>query len=337
MDFCDYDLISSIWSSMSTDRLEEVKDMYRKSTPISLIVCLINVIITYFSMRKSDESLNMHVQNLLVTNCVASLIAGFGILTTKFMPVYFDVETSDCFLLVLEVAQISSLVASGLHHVFLSILLFRRMREVAFGETFALDEPEITTSGCSLLSFFAWMVPAALFTAYFWSIPCQGFRSLDCDFTFFLTFQHRTLMMMPLLVILIIVLFYYVLFALKSRSARQSLESALTISNSSIERVSRSYDERFYSRTSFCTQSACEFEDKRMSLERTGATVILLFTTFTLAWSPRLIWLTLSCVDGCPLPLYQQSLFHRSVIGMITEHLIILKATLDPLIFVIRK
>lgn len=337
MDFCDYDLVSSIWSNVNTDRLEEVKDIYRKTTPVSLLVCVVNVVIAFFSVRKSDEVMNIHVQNLLLTNCGACLIAGLGILTTKFLPVYLDFVTSDCFLLVLEVGQISSLVASGIHHVYLSLVLWKQVRMVAGQETFALDEPEIVDSGCSLISLIAWILPACSFTAYFWSVPCQGFRSPDCDFTFFLTFQHRTLVLTPLITILLIVLFYYVLFCLKSRAARQSLHSALDISCTRSQRVSRAYDPRFYSRTSFCSPSAQDFEERRACLERTATTVILLFMTFTIAWTPRLLWLTLSCVDGCPFPLFRQSLFQRSVIGLVTEHLIILKATIDPMIFALRK
>ena len=337
LDFCDYDLISSIWSNINADRLDEVKDIYRKTTPVSLIVCLVNIVITYFSLRCTDESLNMQIQNLLMTNCAACLVSGAGILSSKFLPVYSDFVTSDCLMLLLEIAAISSFIASGLHHVHLSFLLFRRMRAVAAEETFALDEPELVESGCSLVTLSAWILPAIAFTAYFWSIPCQGFRSPDCDFTFFLTFHHRALMLAPLLAILIIVLFNYVLFCFKSRSARASLHTALTVSSSSCERISRAYDERFYSRTSFCTPTAFEFEERRASLDHHGTTVIFLFATFALAWTPRLAWLTLSCVDGCPFPLFQQSLFTRSLIGLVTEHLIILKATIDPLIFVLRK
>ena len=213
------------------------------------------------------------------------------------------------------------------------------MRDVANNDTFALDDPIIVTAGCNIISIIAWLIPAILFTVYFWSIPCQGFRSPDCDFTFFLTFQHRTLMLAPLMIILMVVLFYYVLFAVKSRNARCGLESALTIVDhrDSGQRISRCYDKRYYSRTSFCTQNALDFEERRITLERISSTVILMFITFTLAWSPRLVWLSLSCVDGCPFPLFKQSLMTRSVIGLITEYLIILKSTIDPLIVVMRK
>lgn len=72
-------------------------------------------------------------------------------------------------------------------------------------------------------------------------------------------------------------------------------------------------------------QRAAEIKWARMTL--------FFFVTYLIAWMPRIVWMILSCVDGCPFPLFEQTLKLRSLIGMITENLIIIKSIIDPLLF----
>lgn len=72
-------------------------------------------------------------------------------------------------------------------------------------------------------------------------------------------------------------------------------------------------------------QRAAEIKWARMTL--------FFFVTYLIAWMPRIVWMILSCVDGCPFPLFEQTLKLRSFIGMITENLIIFKSIIDPLLF----
>ena len=142
MDYCDEDQIDKIWSEIKTEGLDDVKVIFKNWTPVSLILCLVSILLSFHlltsthfnglphvnSMSQNYDSYNHLIMtrssslliNLMITNSGASFVCGLGIGFVKFLPIHFDIVVGDCFLLVLEIFQISSLIASGLHHLLLS-------------------------------------------------------------------------------------------------------------------------------------------------------------------------------------------------------------------------
>lgn len=111
--------------------------------------------------------------------------------------------------------------------------------------------------------------------------------------------------------------------------------------------VRRGYDPRFYNSKSFtCPVPADDSlgamgapDEVKVRKEQLAAEIkwskmtLAFFVTYLIAWMPRILWMILSCVDGCPYPLFEQTLKLRSLIGMVTENLIIIKSIVDPLLF----
>lgn len=73
--------------------------------------------------------------------------------------------------------------------------------------------------------------------------------------------------------------------------------------------------------------------DNRHQYRRTTITSLIIVGTYLICWMPNIIWLALSCTDGCPYPLLSQPTTVRMVLGFITNSLVIIKAIVDPFIY----
>jgi len=71
----------------------------------------------------------------------------------------------------------------------------------------------------------------------------------------------------------------------------------------------------------------------RQSYKKTAITSLIIVGTYVFCWLPGIMWYILSCIDGCPFPLIQQTPICRMVLGFTTNGLIILKAVVDPFIY----
>ena len=195
-----------------------------------------------------------------------------------------------------------------------------------------------------------------IFSTFFVSL---GFRSPDCDFTFFLSFGYRVIIIVSFIVLCFPVLMIYLAILSKwttlsrlmgmSPREKKKVVNMLEITSKDAKCViRRGYDPRYYNSKSFtcpvlpdeCSLGAMGAPDEvKIKEEQKAAEVkwskmtLYFFVTYLIAWMPRIVWMILSCVDGCPFPLFEQTLKLRSLIGMVTENLIILKSVLDPLLF----
>ena len=195
MDYCNEELINKIWSSVKTDGIEEVKETFSSWSIISLSLCILSVLVTILSLKYSSRRCNRRnferpsrslylIINLLITNCLASIICGLGILFIKFLPIHLGIIVGDCLLLVLEIFQISSLMASGVHHLFIANNQRNSIRTLSLP---IKGQKEIARDSCSydgpdpyFVSIFSWLLPAFFFSGYFWIIPCQGNNANCC-------------------------------------------------------------------------------------------------------------------------------------------------------------
>lgn len=165
----------------------------------------------------------------------------------------------------------------------------------------------------------------------------SGFRSADCDFTFFLSFRYRLIISVSFALLIITISIVYILVHTNMKKEREQSKanSVLQVVCTKKLRVSRSYDDRFYTQASFNTNK----EEQTVQMLQHGklvASSVLVFATYLVCWSPRVAWLMLSCVDGCPFPLFGQTVLTRSMIGLVTENLIIIKSIVDPMIIIWR-
>jgi hypothetical protein len=152
-----------------------------------------------------------------------------------------------------------------------------------------------------------------------------------------LSFRHRVFVLCPVATVIISVLILTLSFCQRSQKVKESFATALDVYENKEEKVTRCKNNSQFNDMSFCFADSAEIERNRRRLDRTNLVSFLFFLTFLLSWSPRLIWLAVSCVDGCPFPLFDQSLLLRSMIGTWTENTIIFKVTVDFLIFVLSK
>src|SRR5204862_8121901 len=112
----------------------------------------------------------------------------------------------------LEICQIASRFACLLHHLSLCWSLLQHMHPLTKPTPLILmtEHDEQKYPRVIVISLVTWICPILIFTVYFWSIPCQGFQSIDCDFTFFLTFNHRLVVLGPMVMMVVIVLVLFI-------------------------------------------------------------------------------------------------------------------------------
>lgn len=129
VDYCNQETVARLWLNVNNDGLEMVKELFKSWSPISLILCLLSFCLNLkLVTRKNQPNVATFdlLLNLLVTNCLAAFICGLGITFVKILPLSYNIVTGDCFLLILEIFQLSSLLASGLHHL---VLAFQQLIE----------------------------------------------------------------------------------------------------------------------------------------------------------------------------------------------------------------
>lgn len=65
-------------------------------------------------------------------------------------------------------------------------------------------------------------------------------------------------------------------------------------------------------------------------------TTLLILGTYLFCWMPAVVFLALTCVDGCPFPITQIPTVSRVLISFSCNSLVVLKAIVDPFIYTLR-
>ncbi|RWS02116.1 hypothetical protein B4U79_01653, partial [Dinothrombium tinctorium] len=65
-------------------------------------------------------------------------------------------------------------------------------------------------------------------------------------------------------------------------------------------------------------------------------TTLMILGTYLICWMPALTFYALTCIDGCPFPLFQIAFSTRIVVSFVNNCLVVAKALIDPLIYTCR-
>ena len=65
-------------------------------------------------------------------------------------------------------------------------------------------------------------------------------------------------------------------------------------------------------------------------------TTLIILGTYLICWMPALFFQVLTCVDGCPYPLFTLSIRKRVILSFINNSLVIIKSMVDPFIYIYR-
>lgn len=65
-------------------------------------------------------------------------------------------------------------------------------------------------------------------------------------------------------------------------------------------------------------------------------TTLIILGTYLICWMPAVLFLAITCIDGCPFPLYEIPKKTAVVISFISNSLVVMKAIVDPFIYSFR-
>jgi hypothetical protein len=65
-------------------------------------------------------------------------------------------------------------------------------------------------------------------------------------------------------------------------------------------------------------------------------TTLIILGTYLFCWMPAVVFLALTCQDGCPFPVLSISPMVKVMISVVCNSLVILKAVVDPFIYTLR-
>ncbi|XP_074596070.1 uncharacterized protein LOC141851250 isoform X2 [Brevipalpus obovatus] len=148
--------------------------------------------------------------NLATTDTIASLLNGLSFLFNSYLPVVFGHDLGKpCLFVVLELFRMSAFISSVLHLLALASIHYNGTVRPLHYRVRACCSHHVTRS-IHFISLICWLIPLILFCIYFSSIPCQGFQSPICDYSFFATKRYRYFYLVLFLLPLIFMLILYV-------------------------------------------------------------------------------------------------------------------------------
>ncbi|XP_015787187.1 adenosine receptor A2a-like [Tetranychus urticae] len=320
METCDKTLIKLVqFIGNNTSQPSPVS--YKIFCPCLLVAGLISILLNGLlvfvrnTRRLRTSPMLILSLNLATTDGIASFFTFIGILNI-YLGVVFDIRVHTCWVLILEVLRLSSFFASVLHLLALTWLHYQAITNPLQHRTQSVFQNPKAVHG---LSASCWIISLTFFTGYFWSIPCQGFRARNCPHLFLYFWKFR---------FTILICFSTPLFLMFLAYCRIFHELFFT---SNIHRSLKRFDGASIS-TSTGTSSRIT-GDNRSQYRRTTVTSLIIVGTYLICWMPNIIWLALSCTDGCPYPLSRQPPNVRMVLGFITNSLVVIKAIVDPFIY----
>lgn len=195
-----------------------------------------------------------------------------------------------------------------------------------------------------------------------------AFLSSSCRIEFFLTLRYRLFLLLIFLTPLLLMLFIYIRIFIaikKNDSRRQTLSlgqatcSTKNTQTSLIQmrwykRVARMSLETGSIATEVTNESLMNEAETECSRSNRGSpestrvikrshthskalyTTLLILGTYLFCWMPAVVFLALTCVDGCPFPITGIPTLSRVLISFPCNSLVVLKAIVDPFIYTLR-
>lgn len=138
MDFCDNETVFTYFRVKNMEGIEMQKLLYKIFVPILLLGCLFSLLLNLVlvavgsasrkTMRSRSPILVLSL-NLAATDCLASFLIGLSFVINSFLPVVLQINIDSpmksCFLLVLEVLRLSSLIASAAHLLAMALVHYK--------------------------------------------------------------------------------------------------------------------------------------------------------------------------------------------------------------------
>lgn len=131
-DFCNDTERQNIVLLFHTQRDIEIKPLYTYLCPVIIFICFLSIIFNAILMSISRKSKFVNKSpilllslNLALTDLIASLLNGAGILFNSYLPEVYDIKMGQCTMLMFEVVRCAALVASALHLLALAFVHYR--------------------------------------------------------------------------------------------------------------------------------------------------------------------------------------------------------------------
>lgn len=219
---------------------------YKILCPPLIIACIISVALNMglffvgtFGTNHKSPVLVLSL-NLATTDTIASLLNGLSFLFNSYLPVVFGHDLGKpCLFVVLELFRMSAFISSVLHLLALASIHYNGTVRPLHYRVRACCSHHVTRS-IHFISSICWLIPLILFCIYFSSIPCQGFQSPICDYSFFATKRYRYFYLALFLLPLIFMLILYVKIFFFIRQNQLIRHKTAKISNASLPRVNLS-------------------------------------------------------------------------------------------------
>lgn len=125
------------------------------------------------------------------------------------------------------------------------------------------------------------------------------------------------------------------------RVARMSLETgsiATEVTNESLVNGAETEcgESTDYSRSNRCSPESTRVIKRSRTHSKALCTTLLILGTYLFCWMPAVVFLALTCVDGCPFPITGIPTLSRVLISFPCNSLVVLKAIVDPFIYTLR-
>ncbi|XP_053211849.1 phosphatidylinositol 3-kinase 2-like [Panonychus citri] len=233
--------------------------------------------------------------NLACTDTIASILNGLGVVFNSYLPVVFNVHFDTCPFLAIEIFRSSALISSVLHLLALAFIHYKGIVRPLHYRVRTFFSHHVTRS-IHLISAICWGIPLTAFTIYFYSIPCQGFRSSSCDFRFLASKRYRLFILAFFLIPLVIMFFLYAKIFKIIRANQQMRYSSNGVVNYDkvFQSTSSSADQQSNNQNkvnSLATAAAILLVQNEAKSTKSTSTVTTTITTTTTTISPRHVFI----------------------------------------------
>lgn len=132
IDYCNATEVANLNLLFPTERDLDIRPLYTYLCPVIIVICFFSIIFNAILISISRQSKVVNKSqvvllslNLAITDLIAALFNGLGILFNSYLPEVYSIKMGQCSMLMFEVVRSSALVASALHLLALACVHYR--------------------------------------------------------------------------------------------------------------------------------------------------------------------------------------------------------------------
>lgn len=134
MDYCNNITVENMFQIRNRAGIESKESLYKIFVPILLVGCLFSLLLNSILVAVGNCSRSCTRQrspilvlslNLAITDGLASLFNGTGLVVNSFLPTVMNMEHTACLNLVFEILRLSALIASAMHLLALALVHYK--------------------------------------------------------------------------------------------------------------------------------------------------------------------------------------------------------------------